>query len=106
MAKFQVGNNGKRLGSKHLAYYKIGYWLDKLHEELPNLTANQRANISVELIKLLVNKSKALPIDPNDSKLNATEALKLLQDVELTKAEVETAAKANAIAIPKLDGKD
>jgi hypothetical protein len=82
--QFKVGNNGKRLGSKHLAYYKIGYWLDKLHEELPNLTANQRANIHVELIKLLVNKSKALPIDPNDSKLNVEQALALLQDCDKT----------------------
>jgi hypothetical protein len=84
MFKETKAGPGRPRGSKDrsLIRYKISYWLDKIEAEWADLTANQRANISLELTKILINKSKALPTDPNDSKLNVDEVMLMLRSAE------------------------
>jgi hypothetical protein len=67
---------------KDQSWAKISYWFEKLKDEWKDLTPNQRASYSVELMKLLTNKAKSLPVDPSDSVLNANEAMEQLKALE------------------------
>ena len=82
MPKFEKGNTGKPKGAKDHSWASISYWFEKLKSQWDALTPNQRAAYSVELMKLLANKAKSLPIDPSDSVLNADEAMKTLRELE------------------------
>lgn len=79
---FEKGNTGKPKGARDHSWASISYWFEKLKSEWSNLTPNQRASYSVELMKLLTNKAKALPVDPSDSVVNVDEALKTLREIE------------------------
>jgi len=86
MSKFVKGNTGKPKGTKDLKWAKVSFWFDELKKDWPLLTSNQRANLSIEMMKLLTNKAKNLnPLDPTDSVINADEAMKLLNQIESKK---------------------
>jgi hypothetical protein len=86
MPKFVKGNTGKPKGTKDLKWAKVSFWFDELKKDWPLLTSNQRANLSIEMMKLLTSKAKNLnPLDPTDSVINADEAMKLLNQIESKK---------------------
>lgn len=86
MPKFEPGNNrnpaGRPKGSKDLRQFSLTYWFNLLTQEYSKLKPSQRSKIALECWKVLVNKSKALPQDPEDSALNADEAMKTLRELE------------------------
>ena len=85
MPLFITGNKkavGRPKGSKDYTWAKVSTWIDRLNAVWKDLTPNQQAHYSVELAKLLTSKLKALPGDPEDSKLNASEAMLMLKQAE------------------------
>lgn len=83
-SRFKVGNT---YGSKHRSvkdrtWFSVSYWHKKLEREWPKLTENQRAGYSVDLMKMLTSKLNSLPVDPLDSKLNASTALEMMKGLE------------------------
>jgi hypothetical protein len=103
VAKFVKGNKGRPTGAKEHSWARVSHWIDKLNETWPKLTDNQRAHYSVELTKMLVSKLKSLPTNPEESKVNADEAMLLLKDMELRDVKTEAKTAASPIAIPDLD---
>jgi hypothetical protein len=81
MPQFQKGNAGKAKGTKDNRWAKVQFWFDELKKDWPLLTPNQRANLSVELMRMLTNKAKTLPSDPTDSVINASEAMDMLERI-------------------------
>jgi len=80
--KFKEGNSGKQKGTKDHSWARISFWMDKIYQEWDKLTPNQKTHYSVELAKLLISKAKALPISPEESLLNADEAMAALKKIE------------------------
>jgi hypothetical protein len=82
MPKFtkETATNHKK-GKDH-SWARISFWIDRINAEWPHLTPNQKTHYSVELTKLLISKAKALPISPEESLLNAGEALSQLKQIE------------------------
>lgn len=79
----QSGNIlGKPKGTKDHSWAKISFWFEELKKDWSKLTPNQRSHYSIELMKMLTSKMKALPIDPNDSVFNAAEAMDTLKQIE------------------------
>jgi len=85
MPEFKPGQKpgpGRPKGSKDHRWASIGYWFEEIKKDWDKLTPNQRSSYSIELIKLLVHKAKALPVDPQDSAFNAEEAMSELKRIE------------------------
>lgn len=102
MAKFvkgQSGNlQGKPKGCRDKRQFSLTYWYNLIQDQWAELTPNQRANIALDCWKVLVNKAKSLPTDPNDSRLNAETASKLLAEAEakpLTQVNIVTKPDVN-----------
>lgn len=99
---------GRRKGSQGKVYLSLDYWFRHLNAEFPNLTSHQRAKISLEAFKALLNKTTALPQDPSATLPSSDNLAQLIRDLEGSKLnpvdvrkEVET---LTGIAIPKIDG--
>lgn len=86
MGKFlpgQSGNpKGRMKGVPSKLQFSLTYWFDLLLQEYAKLKPAQRAKIAQECWKVLINKARTLPQDPDDSKFNAEEAMKKLDEVE------------------------
>jgi Family of unknown function (DUF5681) len=86
MGKFlpgQSGNpKGRMKGVPSKLQFSLTYWFDLLLQEYAKLKPAQRAKIAQECWKVLINKARVLPTDPEDSVLNADEALKQLEAIE------------------------
>lgn len=78
--KGQSGNlKGKPKGTKDQSWAKVSFWFNELKKDWPLLNPNQRANLSIEMMKMLSSKAKNLnPLDPTDSVINAEEAMTML----------------------------
>lgn len=81
MPLFEKGNTGKPKGSKDKSYLKLSFWFDEVKKDWSKLKPSQRAKLSIEMMKMLTNKLKALPVDPEESNINAEEALKMLEQI-------------------------
>lgn len=90
MGQFQEGNAGKKKGTKDTRWASVNFWFSELKKDWIKLTPNQRANLSVELMRMLTNKAKVLPINPEDSVFNAEEAMN-----ELKRIEAKTSSKVD-----------
>lgn len=90
MPQFKLGNSGKLKGTKDNRQFSLSFWFNLLIEQYPELTANQKANISLECWKVLINRSKNVALDLNSSQLNAEQASKLLAEVEAKSSVVKT----------------
>lgn len=62
--------------------FKAGYWFSRLNHEWPSLIPQQRANICVDMIKMIFGKLPSLPKNQRDSSRNATEILEALSRLE------------------------
>lgn len=82
MPQFQKGNAGKAKGTKNLKQFSLTYWFNLIVENYDKLSPYQRSEIALSCWKTLINKSKALPTAPEDSALNAEEAMKTLKEIE------------------------
>jgi hypothetical protein len=85
MPQFQTGAKpgpGRPKGSKDKRQFNLTYWFNLILENYGKLTPYQRAEIALTCWKTLINKAKALPVDPEDSAFNATEALESLREIE------------------------
>lgn len=86
MPKFEPGNNrnpaGRPKGSKDHKQFSLTYWFNLILADYAKLTPYQRSEIALACWKTLVAKSKALPTSPEDSTLNAEDALKTLKEIE------------------------
>lgn len=79
--KYKAGP-GRPKGSVDKKYLSIQFWYDELRKDWTKISAQQRAKLSVQLISLLVGKTRNLPQTQGDSVENATEALELLKQLE------------------------
>jgi hypothetical protein len=85
MPRFEAGNNrnpaGRPKGSKDKKQFSLNYWFNLIQSDYGKLKPSQRVKIALECWKTLINKSKALPVDPEDSNFNAVEAMKMLNEI-------------------------
>lgn len=81
---FEKGHKGpgRPKGSKDKKFMTLQYWYDELLKDWNKLKPAQRAKLSVQLMQMLTNKLKQLPVDPQDSVFNANEALNQLKELE------------------------
>lgn len=82
MNEFKIGNAGKQKGTLDHKWYSVMHWYNELRKDWDKLTPNQRASYSIELMKMLSAKMKSMPIDPDESKLNADEMMDQLKQIE------------------------
>lgn len=82
MPKFEKGNAGKAKGTRDNRWASVSFWFGELKKDWVKLTPNQRANLSVELIRMLTAKMKAMPVSPEDSAMNVDEMMKELTQIE------------------------
>jgi hypothetical protein len=73
---------GRPRGSKDHTWAKVTTWFEELKLAWPDLTSNQKAHYSIELMKLLTSKLKQLPVDPQEAKLNVEDALQVLNQIK------------------------
>jgi hypothetical protein len=73
---------GRPKGSKPRTWANIDYWYRKLEAEFHSLTPLDRAKISLEVMKCLMNKLPVLPKSAADSVANASETLDLIKSLE------------------------
>lgn len=100
MPKFEKGNAGKAKGTKDASWAKVSFWFNELKKDWPKLNPNQRANLSIEMMKMLSAKAKNLnPLDPSDSVLNADEALTMLKQFEKTDR-IEVVKQGKDVPLP------
>ena len=107
----QSGNlKGKPKGTKDVRWSKLHFWFDLLEKELNKeitvtesskggnlvrtykttaVDPNKRAEIFLRAMSMLVSKMKQLPTSPEDSKLNADEAMAVLKSVETKDSELK-----------------
>lgn len=107
--RFEKGHHiGRPKGAKTRNWLNIDYWYNHLMAEFPLLKPAQRAKISLEVLKVLVNKSPSLPVDPSESVKNTEAAFNLIRALENgdkpnspdTLSNVKTEGGDTGIAIP------
>jgi len=84
MPKFTKENATNYKRGKEHSWSRISFWIERINKNWDKLTPNQQTHYSVELVKLLVNKTKHLPSSPVQSNLNATEAMEILKQFDKT----------------------
>jgi hypothetical protein len=90
---------GRPKGSKDKKFLTLQFWYDRLETDWKKLKPAQRAKLSVQLMQMLTNKLKELPGSPQDSLLNANEALsrlKLLEQGVVKKSEASQTKHSDA----------
>lgn len=60
----------------------LKFWYDRLETDWKKLKPAQRAKLSVQLMQMITNKIKQLPSDPQESLMNANDALTQLKQLE------------------------
>jgi Family of unknown function (DUF5681) len=84
--RFQPGQSGnlqgRPKGAKDHRWASVSFWFEELKKDWIKLTPNQRANLSIEMMKMITHKSKSIPADPYDSNFNAVEAMEQLKQIE------------------------
>lgn len=62
--------------------FSLTYWFRLIEKDFKKMRPAQRCRIALECWKVLINKANSIPSDPEESKLNADEAMGILKDVE------------------------
>ena len=62
--------------------FSLSYWYGLIAADYHKLSRTQRVRVALDCWKTLINRMKALPADPQESKLNAEEAMKMLGKLE------------------------
>jgi hypothetical protein len=62
--------------------FSMSYWYGLIAADYHSLPRYQRARIAVECWKALLARMKSIPSDPNESKMNAEEAMRMLGKLE------------------------
>lgn len=85
--KGQSGNPaGRPKGAKDKRWATLEYWVEKLEEELPRLDKGDRAEIILEMFKIIAGRRPLPSLSPEDSVENVKTMLE-----ELSKAEEKAA---------------
>lgn len=84
MPKFVKGHKfgGRPKGSKPRSWLQIEYWFNRLNAEYYQLKPIEKAKISLEVMKVLVNKLQTLPKEASDSVANASATMDLIKALE------------------------
>ncbi len=88
---------GRPKGSKDKSYLKLTHWHDELKKDWGKLKPAQRAKLSVQIMQMLINKLKGLPVDPEESVSNTEDAMKMLRELENGKTEVTGTEKGSDV---------
>ena len=62
--------------------FSMSYWYGLIAADYHSLPRYQRARIAVECWKALLSRMKTIPSDPQESKMNAEEAMRMLAKLE------------------------
>lgn len=62
--------------------FSLSYWYSLIMKDFDKLRPAQRTRLGMEFWKTLVSKAQTLPADPEQSTLNASDALQMLKDLE------------------------
>lgn len=62
--------------------FSMSYWYGLIAADYHQLSRQQRVRIALECWKALLSRMKNLPADPNESRMNAEEAMKMLGKLE------------------------
>ena len=62
--------------------FSLSYWYGLIAADYHQLSKIQRVRVALECWKTLIGRMKAIPADPQESKLNADEAMKMLGKLE------------------------
>ena len=83
---FQPGQSGnpagRPKGAKDRKWTQAQYWFERLENEYEKITPALRARLCLEMLKVVIGKTKEAPDSPEESKQNAEEALKILKELE------------------------
>lgn len=73
--------------------FNLSYWYGLIAADYHQLSRIQRVRVALECWKTLINRMKALPANPEESKLNADEAMRMLGKLETAQRRDEDSEK-------------
>lgn len=62
--------------------FNLSYWYGLIAADYHALSRHQRVRVALECWKTLINRMKTIPADPQESRLNAEEAMRMLGKLE------------------------
>jgi len=62
--------------------FSLTYWYGLIAEDYAKLSRIQRVKVALDCWKTLINKANTLPSDPEESKMNVDEAMRMLGKLE------------------------
>ena len=71
----------RKLPDRHYQF-NLSYWYGLIAADYHQLSRIQRVRVALECWKTLINRMKALPANPEESRLNADEAMRMLGKLE------------------------
>lgn len=83
---FQSGQSGnpagRPKGAKDRKWTQAQYWFERLENEYEKISPAQRARLCLEMLKVVIGKTKDAPVSPEESKQNVEDAMKILKELE------------------------
>ncbi len=90
---------GRPKGSKVKTWLNVEFWYNRLNAEFFNLKPHERAKISLEVMKVLINRAKELPKSTLDAVNGNEETAELIKALE-SKDKPVAADSNEATALP------
>lgn len=76
--------------------FSLTYWFRIIEKDFKKLRPVQRCRIALDCWRTLLNKSNSIPMDPEESKMNADEVMGILKGIESKAINSESSSKDNA----------
>jgi hypothetical protein len=97
--RYKPGPGRPKMSLDKRSQFSLTYWFRLIMKEYKKLRPSQRVRIALDCWKTLLNKSNAIPSDPEESRLNAEEVLGILKDVENYKTTPKTQDESALVPI-------